>query len=234
MKKEFAYNGHEILEVMQDAKNYNEYLYRLVKKQQDLLDPDSRNNLKVLDFGAGVGTFADIFKEKGTKVDCLEIDATGRKTLKSKGYSVYKSIGEISQKYDVIYAFNVLEHIEDDAKVLRELRECLSDNGVIVIYVPAFNIIFTNLDVVVDHVRRYRLKDLQTLAVRENLKVKEMKYCDPVGFVLALIYKLGRGSGNISHTSIRIFDKYLFPISEFVEPLFKKMFGKNALIVYEK
>jgi len=229
--KTYIYTGQENLEVMQGAVNYNRYQHDFIQKEIDKID---KSRKKVLDFGAGIGTYADTFKDASLIIDCVEPDPKQAKILKQKGYKVYKDIKEVKTKYDVIYSLNVLEHIKDDGEVLAGIKPCLSSKGVIVVYVPAFMVIFTKLDILVEHFRRYRIKDMRRLAQKSNLKLKSVKYCDPVGFTAALTYRVIGGSGNLNPRSIGVFDKFLFPISVFVEPLTKKLFGKNILAIFSK
>lgn len=113
MSKNFEYNGHEILEALQGADNYNNYIKSFVLKERERLIKQ-KDEIKILDFGAGLGTFAAMFKEMGIDVDCLEIDPKNCKTLNKQGFNAYQTIEGLSHKYDIIYSFNVLEHIEDD------------------------------------------------------------------------------------------------------------------------
>jgi len=230
-KEEYLYTGQTNLEVMQSAVNYNKYLHDLVKRE---IRTTTKKNVKVLDFGAGIGTYADILKDRGIKVDCVEVDPNGVSVLKKKGYKVYSSAKEIKRKYDIVYSFNVLEHVEDDTALLREMKEVIKDDGSIIIYVPAFNSILTQLDVLVEHLRRYRSSDMTYLAIRSKLKIKRLQYCDPIGFILAYIYKLIGGSGNLNPKTIWIFDRILFPFSRALELVTRKLFGKNILVVYKK
>ncbi len=109
-KSEFEYTGRDNLESMTEAKRYNKYLIDLVERG---MSQTGKKNPKILDFGAGSGTYADMLKERGVTVDCLEPDAILGKTLREKGYKVIKDIGDLKTgTYDVIYALNVLEHIE--------------------------------------------------------------------------------------------------------------------------
>jgi SAM-dependent methyltransferase len=215
---------------MQAAENYNRYQRDFIIREIKKVDKDKK---KILDFGAGMGTYADMLNDKNWQVDCVEIDPEETKILKTKGYKVYDGIEQVKTKYDVIYSLNVLEHIKDDAKALAALKACLSDQGVIIIYVPAFNLVFSQLDVIAEHFRRYRMKDIQQLADKTDMKVT-VRYCDPVGFAGALVYRFLGGSGDLKPHSIYIFDKYLFPVSILLEPLTKNVFGKNALGVFAK
>ena len=79
----FEYTGTEVLENLQEAVNYNNSLVNLVLNSHNI-----NSDLKVLDFGAGVGTFSRMFKEKGVNLDCFEIDQDQCETLKDLGFNV--------------------------------------------------------------------------------------------------------------------------------------------------
>ncbi|MEX2453279.1 MAG: methyltransferase domain-containing protein, partial [Rhodospirillaceae bacterium] len=72
---------------------------------------------RILDFGAGVGTLACLWQaETGRRPDCLEIDASLRDVIASRGFRCFPSVealGEAGQTYDGVYTSNVLEHVED-------------------------------------------------------------------------------------------------------------------------
>lgn len=230
-KKGFEYTGQETLEVLKDAKKYNDFLVNITIKTLRL---SKSKKQKILDFGAGIGTYTDLLRDKNYTADCLEPDARQAKILKQKGYKVYTDIKKIEGKYDVIFAFNVFEHIEDDVKVLQELTEVLSNNGKIIIYVPAFQILFSRLDEQVGHYRRYRIRDLKRLAEASGLKINQLQYCDPIGFGAALAYKALGGDGNLSTRSIKLYDRLLFPLSRAFQPITAKLVGKNGLLIVTK
>ncbi|HUD06365.1 MAG TPA: class I SAM-dependent methyltransferase [Candidatus Saccharimonadales bacterium] len=231
MAKEYFYTAQDNLETMKDAVNYNRYQRDFIQREISKL---KNKKVKILDFGAGIGTYADMLRELGHKIDCVEKGKVQAKILRQKKYKTHEDIKHVKTKYDVIYSLNVLEHIKDDKKILASLKDCLSKEGVIIIYVPAFMSIFSNLDVKAEHFRRYRIKDLKKLANQTNLELKRIKYCDPVGFMLAIVYRIIGGSGNLNPKTIGIFDKYLFPVSALSERIFKKMFGKNVLGVFAR
>lgn len=63
-------------------------------------------------------------------------------------------------EFDVIGAFDVLEHIEDDAKVLVQLHRALRSGGGLLITVPQHKFLWSRMDVHACHVRRYAARDL--------------------------------------------------------------------------
>ncbi len=82
---EESYIGINILKIMESANIYNRILVRLATKEL-------KNDLNVLDFGAGLGTLSDIFKLKGYDVSCLETNIEETNILRSKGFKVYSDI----------------------------------------------------------------------------------------------------------------------------------------------
>lgn len=228
MAKTYAYSAQDNLETMLDAVNYNRFQRDFIYKEVQKIPKKTK---RVLDFGAGIGTYADMVQDLGQKVDCAELDKNHIKILKKKGYEVYPELSKAKQKYDVIYSLNVLEHIEDDEAALATIKSALAKTGRVVIFVPAFRSIWTGLDDKAEHLRRYRIGDFKKLCQATGLEIENIKYCDQVGFAGAVVYKLIGGSGTLTPRSVHIFDTYLFPINKILEPLFGKLFGKNILAV---
>ena len=177
----------------------------------------------------------NLLKSINQPVDCLEIDKEQAAILRKKGYKVFNSINSIDSKYDVIYAFNVFEHISNDLKEMGQLKKLLKRNGLIVVYVPAHKLLYSSMDKLVGHFRRYNLKSLKRLAKGNGLSIEGLRYCDPIGCFVTLLYKIiGNKSGTITAGSVKMYDRYLFPASKFMEIFFKKAFGKNALLIAKR
>ena len=99
------------------------------------------------------------------------------------------------------------------------------------IYVPANQILFSALDEKVGHHRRYSKKSLISLFTSENLEIKNIEYVDSVGFFAALIYKtFGNSNGNLSVKSVKIYDRFVFPLSRWIDKFTNSFLGKNLLI----
>ncbi|MBK1656436.1 class I SAM-dependent methyltransferase [Allochromatium vinosum] len=69
-------------------------------------------------------------------------------------------------EFDVIGAFDVLEHIEEDEAVLTEMRRALRPGGGIAITVPQHPWLWSRQDEYACHVRRYRMGELREKVVR--------------------------------------------------------------------
>lgn len=223
------YSGtHLLLKGEEDLKNYNEWLIRKFLRNVEI-----NNQTKVMDFGAGVGTLAKVFfKATGIKPVCVEIDPDQRKMIEKRGFKSYSALDEVSEKYDIIFTSNVLEHIENDVSALAAIKSKLTESGVLVIFVPAFKVIWSAMDDRVGHCRRYSKMMLTEKLIQSGYTVKYIRYCDSLGFLLSFLFKyIGSKSGEPSSASLRVFDKFLLPISKLVDVLILGKFGKNIFVI---
>jgi hypothetical protein len=228
---ESEYSGLDNLNAMREAVNYNQSILRLVLRNM----PD-RSSPVMLDFGAGSGTFSDMVTDQAARPECLEPNQLLASSLTGRGYTVVADVEQLAEnRYDYIYSLNVLEHVEHDVEVLSELRTKLTDEGTLLIYVPAFQMLFSTMDTLVGHFRRYNRKTLTLVLQTAGFEVVQSRYTDTLGFLASLIFKyLGSDDGSISARQVRFFDKYLMPINRLFDPVFGSFLGKNLYAVCKK
>jgi 2-polyprenyl-3-methyl-5-hydroxy-6-metoxy-1,4-benzoquinol methylase len=97
-----------------------------------------------LDIGCGDGRYLSVIESMGVARDDLfglEIDERAVAVARDRGYRVFLGNAETwegfaAQKFDVITLFHVIEHVADPTRLLRRLREWLSDDGVIIMETP--------------------------------------------------------------------------------------------------
>ena len=76
------------------------------------------------------------------------------------------------QCYDVIGAFDVIEHIDQDERVLRNLARALKPEGALIISVPQHRWLWSVIDEHACHVRRYTRLELVDKVKRAGLRVE--------------------------------------------------------------
>ena len=223
------YTGVDVLEALEEATNYNALLVDLVLRSAD-------GRRRMLDFGTGIGTFAKLLRSQGIDIVCVEIDPYLASALARDGFPTFRSLDEVpNRSFEFIFALNVLEHIEDDRAVLKLLEAKLTKNGRMLAYVPAFRCLWTSLDEKVKHYRRYRRTDLEKLAQSAGLSVRESRYVDSLGFFAALGFKLlGNKVGHVSKRGVRLYDRFLVPLSRTLDSFLGRLFGKNVYVVATK
>ncbi len=140
-----------------------------------------------------------------------------------------------NESINLCFSSNVFEHIEDDNQTFKNLFDKIKPGGFICIYVPAFNFLWSDLDDKVHHYRRYNKELIYNLIKGTNCNVIDFKYKDPIGFFLALLFKLlKRKTNQIKDSDIKIFDKILFPLNKILEKIFFHSFGKNVFLTIQK
>ena len=233
----------ELLVSENSLASYNQFIIKEFIKFSKLDRSSSKNGngitFRTLDFGAGYGTLALIWRElTGQKVECLEIDTEQLREIEARGFIGWNSIDLVENRFKFIYSSNVLEHIENDQECLNELVTLLEHGGRIGIYVPAFMVLFSDLDRSVGHYRRYERKELIRKVEDAGLMVVRCKYVDSLGFFASLVIRvLGwKSVGNIgSASSLKLYDTLIFPISRRIDKItFGRILGKNLLLIAEK
>lgn len=74
-------------------------------------------------------------------------------------------------EFDAIGAFDVLEHIEDDVKVLNRMYQAVKPGGSIILTVPQHKFLWSENDVYAHHVRRYSANELKSKVKSAGFKV---------------------------------------------------------------
>lgn len=191
---------------------------------------------RILDFGAGTGDLASRFRKRmGFPPQLLEIDATLREVCVSRGFIVQTRIEEISDQQDLIYSSNVLEHIENDQETVDALVAKLRSGGKLALYLPANMRLWTRMDDVVGHFRRYERAGLRALLERSGLEIEQLGYRDSLGAAVTIFYKyLPNRDGQPSSSSLEFYDRIIFPLSRLLDVVFRGSLGKNIFVVARK
>jgi hypothetical protein len=222
----YEYVGAELLQLGDTLSNYNEAIAKFAWMY-------GRDAKHILDFGAGIGTLSEKVRARGMHPVCLEPDAIQRAELQRRGFSVVSSLDEIAdESQNFIYSSNVLEHIEDDAATLAVLRNKLQPKGALMLYLPAFQSLYSTMDAAVGHYRRYDRAMLQEKLSAAGLAVEQLYYVDFLGyFVTRLFRTLGNDPTKINRTTLGFYDRYVFPVSRAIETVLRTPVGKNVLAV---
>lgn len=72
--------------------------------------------------------------------------------------------------------FDVIEHIEDDYGILRQVHFFMEKNGVLLLTVPAYNFLWSDEDDYIGHYRRYTLKTITETLSKAGFKVEYSSY----------------------------------------------------------
>ncbi len=143
----------------------------------------------ILNVGCGTGGTIEMLEKFGT-VENVDTSDDAISFAKKLGYTNITKVVDVAlpfedKIYDIVGAFDVLEHIEDHKRALSEWKRVLKDDGAIVITVPAYQWLWSGHDVTMHHWRRYTMKSLIALAAEANLRPEKRSYA--IGFSLPLV-----------------------------------------------
>jgi SAM-dependent methyltransferase len=143
----------------------------------------------ILNVGCGTGGTIDMLERFGN-VDNLDASDDAIAFVKGRGYTNIKRVDDIDlpfedKTYDVVGAFDVLEHIEDHKRALCEWKRVLKEDGAVIITVPAYQWLWSEHDVSLHHRRRYTVKSLMAVATEAGLKPEKKSYA--ISFSLPLV-----------------------------------------------
>jgi SAM-dependent methyltransferase len=153
----------------------------------------------VLEIGCGAGALLVDFARGGHRVSAVETSADAlnlaRRITHAAGVeaAIYTALEQVpAGAFDLVCAFDVLEHIEEDATVLRAWANRVQAGGKLLISVPAHSSRWGAGDVWAGHFRRYNAADVRTLFANCELQID---YMECYGFPLAnLSESLGEAS----------------------------------------
>lgn len=104
----------------------------------------------------------------------LRQNVSGRSKLYC--YDIFQRDAALGEGFDLIFLFDVLEHISDESGFLQALPFHLSPSGSLLVNVPAGQWAFSAYDDAAGHVRRYSIKTLQMVMAANGLALKEWTY----------------------------------------------------------
>jgi SAM-dependent methyltransferase len=222
-----SYAGKLELQQAQALSNYNRFICRLFRREYQ--------GGIIVDFGAGIGTLADRLSALGDIV-CIEVDPDQSEALRAKGYEVLASVESLKDgTVSFVYSSNVLEHLDDDLGALRAIHRKMRPGGRLVLFVPAFESIWTALDDRIGHRRRYTKEGLADVVARSGFRVERACYVDSIGFLLAFLFRfVGSKDGSLNTAHLVIFDRFIFPLSRAADVICRHFFGKNVYLVAHK
>lgn len=153
---------------------YRNYLYEKIIKGFD-------NTQRYLLIGIGTGYFLKKLEDmgfKGTALDISKESITKAKKITNKDYTNIQ-FGDIlkyknNQKTNLIFCFEVLEHIKDDQKAINNIYKLLKNKGLFIFSVPAHMSKWGKMDDMGGHFRRYERKEILTKLQKTGFKIQKI------------------------------------------------------------
>lgn len=234
--KEIDLEGLVTLNVIEKADHFNEWMYNTIS-------PNC--NGRILEIGSGIGNisqffirdkkeivlsdlrdnYCEIIKQKYTNNEVIKIDL-----VHNDFENEYKNL---TGTFDAVFALNVVEHIEDDVLAIANCKKLLKTGGKLTILVPAYQFLFCDFDVELEHYRRYTKKPLIKIMKANDLKIHKTFYFNFIGilgwFFTGKILK----KKTIPEGQMGLFN-LLVPIFKLADFLTFRKIGLSVICVSEK
>lgn len=223
--------GASTLESMSQAVWYNQWT---VKKFAPFLRGD------ILEVGCGIGNFTKSLTKYG-RVFAIDINKNYVTDLKPSLNDSQVGFGDIEkgeyffakQKFDTVVCLNVLEHIRDDKKALKNMYGLLRSGGHLILLVPAYDFLFGRIDKEIGHFRRYNKKLLKSLLEEVSFKIVKTRVINFLGAVGWWIVSKLFLESRVSESKIKVFN-LIAPAFLFLENFIQPPFGTSILIIAKK
>jgi len=233
--KEIDLEGLETLSVIEKADRFNEWMYKTIA-------PHCEG--KIIEIGSGIGNISQFFIADKKEIVLSDLRDNYCEILKRKFENPVIKIdlvnpdfnqkhAELLGTFDTLFALNVVEHIKDDVQAIANCKKLLKAGGTMIILVPAFQSLYNNFDVELEHFRRYTQKSLKSIIVQNDLEVKHLFSFNLIGilgwFVSGRILKkktIPKGQMGLFNLLVPI-----FKLADFVT--FKKI-GLSVICVAKK
>lgn len=174
----------------------------------------------VLEVGAGIGQITEALLQKRTiaKLVSVEPHAKFYRRLKEKfpEHTVIQGTFadmDPGEDWDTIISINVLEHIQDDERELKDYFHCLAKNiGTLCLFVPARMEIYAPIDKDFGHFRRYSKSELRKKLKAAGFQIVHLRYYNIAGYFAWWLNFCLLKRRHFKPESVRFFDQYIFPL----------------------
>jgi len=166
----------------------------------DLCSGVTDRRARILDVGCGTGANLLMLSQYGD-AEGVDISEDALAFCRERGLDhVKQGAGEElpyeDNTFDLVTAFDVVEHMDDDLAGLKEMFRVLRPGGHALLFVPTFMFLWGLQDDVSNHRRRYRLSELRRVLEEAGFEIERSTYANITFFIpILLVRKLMRLTG---------------------------------------
>lgn len=192
----------------------------------------------ILEIGSGLGGLSRHLPQTHTTLSDIRDDYLnylknqfGCQTLK---LDIEKETpNDLINAFDTVISFNVLEHIKDDKKALKNCCKLLQKKGKLLLLVPAGPEIYGSLDKTMGHYRRYTKEELAKKTIGAGFKIIKLKYVNFPGYFAWWLRGKFPGKSISDGLAAKMFDLLIVPFL-YLEKYLPTSFGQSLMLIAEK
>ena len=133
---------------------------------------------RAVEIGASGGGNSQVLRDNGWDVLVTEYLDAGVEIARARGFTAMQADARDlpldDEAFDLLVAFDVLEHIDEDHKAAAEIRRVLRPGGTALIAVPCDMDLWSDHDVATGHFRRYDRSSLIDLITGAGLEIESL------------------------------------------------------------
>jgi SAM-dependent methyltransferase len=199
---------------------------------------------RVLEVGAGTGTITRKLVERSPDVSVVALEPAGNMFADLEAYAALtdrvvarretlsQHVERREDAFDAVLYVNVLEHIADDEPEVRLAAQALRPGGALLVFGPALEALYGDLDHKAGHYRRYSVRRLGRIVEAAGLRVISLRYFDVLGVLPYLVVYRWLHHTAISGSTIWGYDRVIVPVSRLIQRVVRHPpVGKNVILV---
>jgi SAM-dependent methyltransferase len=164
---------------------------------ESMLRRFARRTHLAVDVGCGSGRNMSLLSHYCDRVMGFDRSPAALKLAGARGFPIAcadgQSIPLAGSSVDLLCAFDVLEHLDDDMGALSEFHRVLQPGGFLLVTVPAYRFLWSEHDEALMHRRRYAASELHVKLTRSRFLVLKRSYAVFFPFLPIAFYRLFRG-----------------------------------------
>jgi 2-polyprenyl-3-methyl-5-hydroxy-6-metoxy-1,4-benzoquinol methylase len=232
--------GHHTLSVLAKAQQFNHWMYTTIR-------PHLKGD--ILEIGSGIGNISRYVLEADLSLTVSDYDTGYCKHLQNtfghfpnlKGVrsidlqhpNFYDEYSMLKERFDTVYLLNVLEHLADADIAIANCTYLLKPHGNLIILVPAYPFLYCNLDVQLQHYKRYTMRDLKKLHHQQQLKLIHMQHFNALGIAGWMLYGKILNRKSLQESEVNTYNAVI-RIAKFMDRFFKNKVGLSIITVAQK
>jgi SAM-dependent methyltransferase len=209
---------------------------------------DVRQEFSAVDIGCGTGSnlrtlgSAGLYKVVGLDRSFYALSIAKRKVKLPLINGDINNMPIRLNSVGLIIAFDVIEHVDDDLNAIRELYQVLRKGGILILTVPAFNLLWGIQDVVTGHKRRYSRKEILVKLRQGGFTILRSSYFNfflffPILMARRMMHLMGlkiESENEVNFPLINFLFKVIFSLEVYVLKYFSFPFGVSIFCIARK
>lgn len=239
--EDFTFKDHDpeglhTLEAISQAHHFNAWMFEQVQPFM---------NGRILEIGSGIGNISQYFIDAKSDIVLSDIREEYCGALRKKFPTQHVLLLDLVHpdfdsvyshllgSFDASFAMNVIEHIEEDHRAMKNLVSLLKPGGKVFILVPAGPALYNDIDRGLFHFRRYTSRSMQALFETAQVPIQKKWKFNALGIPAWVFGGSLLKKKEVESNQMNLYDK-IVPLARLVDILSFHRIGLSIIAVGTK